>query len=79
MVVAKWMYASAVYNSLLGDYRAMDQKPDFGGLKESTDLLVKGLEDILLRLTKLDFVSDEVFVALSHPESPPEHGCELLP
>lgn len=62
MVVSKWMYAASVYNSLLADFRSLDQKPDFGTLQESINLIVKGLEDILTRLCKLDLIADDVFV-----------------
>ena len=66
MIISKWTYSSAVYNSLLADFRSLDQKPDFGTLQESINLLVKGLEDILTRLCKLDLVAEEVFVSFPY-------------
>lgn len=62
MVIAKWAYCSGVYNSVLPDYLRLDAAPDFATLQESTNIVVKGLEDILIRMTKLDYMSDEVFV-----------------
>lgn len=62
MILSKWMYSSAIYNSMLNDHKTLDQKQDFGTLQESTNLIVKALEDILTRLSKLDLVSEEVLV-----------------
>lgn len=65
MIIAKWAYCAGVYNSVLPDYNRLESAPDFATLQESTNILVKGLEDILIRLTKLDFISDQVFVCYS--------------
>lgn len=64
MIMSKWMYASAVYNSIIFDYKSLDQKPDFGALQESINTIVRAVEDALTRLIKLDLIADQVFVGL---------------
>lgn len=63
MVISKWAYCAGIYNSILPDYLKLETAPDFGTLQESTNVIVKGLEDILIRLTKTDFLSEEIFVS----------------
>lgn len=77
MVISRWIYVFTLYNNLLLDYRQLDTQPQFQGLQESVNLFVKSLEDILIRLTKLEYCQDQIWVRAAHLGKTPEPLQEL--
>lgn len=61
-VTARWVYCTTLYNNALEAYRALDTMPNFEQLKEGIDRVLKTLEDILMRLYKLEYCEDHIWV-----------------
>ena len=62
MILAKWVYASTVYNNILDEYRRFDSYTNFQELQEGLATITKGLEDVLVRLCKLEYLYSKLGV-----------------
>lgn len=65
MVIVKWVYCMTLYNNIVDEYRNLDRHQNFQGLQDGLNYLVKGLEDILVRLVKLDHLGPHIWVRLA--------------
>lgn len=64
MILAKWVYVATVYNNILDEYRRFDSYKNFQELQEGLVTITKGLEDILVRLCKLEYLYSKIGVVV---------------
>ncbi len=65
MVLVKWTYIATVYNSVIDEYRMLERHQNFQAIQDGIKTLSKALEDILVRLAKLEYLLPHLAVSFT--------------